>query len=273
MPSAAGYWVEYSVSSGGTIHHRSGGSWSLEGFGARAERTYSGESCSIWVVQPPGLNLRFLVFDAPVGAYTMKRVIFHERHPGDLTRCGEILTVGEIQGDSEQQVLDATFDDLDGDGKEELVELCREWVSDQGGRLVANWALREVAHKWDGDQFRPRRTRIRVTDQPSPFVELVQPASSASASLTHDQAIGVVWNLPEVVRWRKLLGKTKGEVRPIAYAELKPADGIDGWILYVGEDHDTHTALKDRYLVRERTREVLVWDGATDRFKRRSSKP
>jgi hypothetical protein len=163
MSSARAYWVEWEEGRSACIRHKYGSRCPVDGGEFRSSRsmdaTYSGASGRLWVVHLPGVGERFLVFDSCLGAYTMRRVLYRIGAFGSLVPVADIVTVAEIQGDEEVDVLDATFEDVDGDGVEELIETERDWVTDGEGNLINNWGIRSTSYAWDGGRFRARDVR------------------------------------------------------------------------------------------------------------------
>jgi len=163
MSSARSYWVEWEEGKAAFVRHRNGAKWPVDGAEPRSSRsidaTYGGSSGRLWVVHVPGLGERFLVFDSCFGASSARRVIYKAGSFGSLVPVADIVTVAEIQGDEEGHVLDATFEDVDGDGVEELVETERVWVTDGEGNLINNWGMRSTYYAWDGERFRARYVR------------------------------------------------------------------------------------------------------------------
>jgi len=163
MPSARDYWVEGGEGEPGWIRHKWGRKWPLSmanGLaGVEEIPPYAGASGRLWVIHARGIKDPFLVFDSCWGAYTMRRMLFRLTSDRKLVPVADMITVAEIQGDTEQQVVDATFEDIDGDGIVELRESHREWIRNKDGE-VDNWAIRTYYHTWDGTQFRRRFERL-----------------------------------------------------------------------------------------------------------------
>lgn len=260
MPSAQGYWIEYEKNKGFICRLSErlpidDPAWS--------NQEYRGESCAMWIVRPKGLARDFLVFDACYGAYTLRRIVFAVSWNGSLELCADFSTVWEIQGKHACNVIDATFEDVDVDGVEEVIEARREWVSDQDGNLINNWAVRRVCHAWDGKKFVPRYTDFSASGERGPLMPCTAQRGSA---LGEYEAFRRICLLPETIAWAARLKMViRGEVRGIAYTELRPLD-CGAWVFYVGEDHETHTVLWNRFRVDAATSEMKVFDGTGQRF-------
>ena len=162
MPSARDYWIEFDEAGGGSIVHKWGKRSPIDP--VPSEIRYDGESCRLWVVHPPGLDRDFLVFDACVGAYTLRRIVWGIRKSGTLTRAADFITVGEILGDGEQDVLDCMFLDANQDGIEEVRVASREFVID-----VDHWAIRATYHVYSGERFTPKWERFTCVGVSGPL--------------------------------------------------------------------------------------------------------
>jgi len=173
MTSARSYWVECEEGGKAYVCHRYGWRSPVDCPGAPASRsedfTYTGSSGRLWVVQAPGIPERFLVFDSCLGASSLRRLLYKVSSFGSLILVADISTIAEIQGNGEGDVLDATFEDVDGDGVPELVECDRETVYDEQGNFLSSWGIRGFYYSWDGEIFRKRYTRL---DTDGPLVEL-----------------------------------------------------------------------------------------------------
>lgn len=187
LPSASEYWIEFNPTRGGTICHSSGRRWPIDW--TESPTSYGGASAKLWIVAPRGIGHRFLVFDSPVGAYTLRRIAFRVCSDGSLLRAGDVVTSGEIQGDRDDQVMDATFEDADLDGVVEFVEVLREWVCDLRGNLIDNWGLRLTYHVWNGTCFIPRWTRIHAADKEGPLYPIIRNRDRGAAYLEAVRAI------------------------------------------------------------------------------------
>jgi len=176
-PSARDYWVEYEEGGEGRLRHKWGRSWPIAGTVASGLDHYRGESCRLWVLEPPGLGERFLVLYSAFGAYTCRYVLWHLRSSTDLVQVAYYSSVGEIHGDRDSDALEAVFQDVDGDGREEVSEAHRLWLFDENGELLDNWGLRSVHSSWDGTRFMARSARLTALGQTGPLVGPEDPAS------------------------------------------------------------------------------------------------
>jgi hypothetical protein len=171
MDSTRSYWVEWEEGKKAYVCHRYG--WrapvdSLESPNAR-EVTYGGSGGSLWIVRVPGIHERFLVFDSCLGAASFRRLVYKVSMLGCLTLVADIATCAERQGDDEGHVLDATFEDVDGDGVPELSVWERDNVYDEDGTFLSSWGTRMEYYVWDGEIFRKRYLRL---DMDGPLVDL-----------------------------------------------------------------------------------------------------
>jgi len=160
MPSARDYWIEFDEGGPGWIRHKYGGRWSLRMRREPEEIPFEGEGSRLWRVSVPGIDREFLIVDTCCGAYTFHRLLYLVEAGESLVAAKDIATVAEVQGDSERHVLDATFEDVDGDGIPELKECHREWIYDDRGELINNWGIRTLYFAWDGRGFQPMVPRL-----------------------------------------------------------------------------------------------------------------
>lgn len=95
--------------------------------------------------------------------------------------------------------------------------------------------------------------------KPSPLT-----ADQPSKLFTSEDAREVVLHLPEVDSFFKFLDReTKGKVQGIIFED---GEFNDGWIFYVGEDHDDHTTVWERFIVNHETHDVNVLDVGSDEW-------
>lgn len=98
-----------------------------------------------------------------------------------------------------------------------------------------------------------------------------RPAGKASpggggAAITHQQAMDLVNELPEVKAWAEAVqGRLGGNVVPVCSAEKTPQDCVAAgepphWIFYLGESHKTHRVLWNRFRVDAAGGAISVWD-------------
>lgn len=139
----------------------SGRRWPVDRIGAPLRETWLGETASLTALELRGIG-RLLVFEAPVGAYTLRRVAFVLRR-GELERAADILTCSE-----------SATDDADGDGIAELTECQREFVLDDNGELLDNWAVRTTYHAWNGTCFVPRYEQFQSCGELGPLVRIAR---------------------------------------------------------------------------------------------------
>jgi hypothetical protein len=76
--------------------------------------------------------------------------------------------------DTVDDVLRWMFEDVDGDGREEILEGRREWVKDEKSGEVDGWAIDHVYHRWNGSAFVPRWSRLTVFGGAGPLVRLME---------------------------------------------------------------------------------------------------
>ena len=176
-PSARDYWIEFAEGGEARLRHKWGRSWPIAGTIGTDPDAYRGESCRLWVLEPPGLGERFLVFYSSFGAYTCRYVIWHLRSSSDLVQVAYFSSVGEIHGDRETDALEAVFHDVDGDGREEIAEAHRRWLYDENGELLDNWGLSTTFSVWSGSGFEPRWASLWALGQSGPLVPARHPAS------------------------------------------------------------------------------------------------
>ncbi len=91
-------------------------------------------------------------------------------------------------------------------------------------------------------------------------------ADKPESLLTRNQAMDILWDLPEVVKWSNDVKKVSGrKVRPVCKVERTPVDcEADGekpaWSFYFGESHKTHTVLWQRFKVDAVSGDVTIWN-------------
>lgn len=181
--SATGFWVEFAEESGRPALVR--GTWgnaqaipSFNGF------DYAGESGVLFLLHPPGLDRRFLVLRAVLGAYTMRFTVWEVLRFRVLRRVAEFSSAGESS--------DSDFVDVDGDGLEELTAAHRRWVSDDRG-LLDNWAIRTDYLSWTGERFEHRWSQLTVQARSGLLVSPEDPGAEdpQAAGICRDELEGL----------------------------------------------------------------------------------
>lgn len=162
-PSARDYWVSFDEENGGELRHP-GAAWPLP--------DYEGESGVLWKLRPPGINQTFLVLRLPAGAYNAQTYIWLIRSSTDLVLVGDLSSVGELLGNSEGELQSLLFEDVDGDGVEELRQPNREYVRDDENEDLDGWAIETRYHRWTGAGFEARWKRLRAFDVLGPLTAM-----------------------------------------------------------------------------------------------------
>ncbi len=97
--------------------------------------------------------------------------------------------------------------------------------------------------------------------------------SGGGGLLSQNDAERVLLKLPEMDYWaNNVRRRGRGKVRPVTAAERTPADcRADGdkrltWQFYVGESHDTHMVLWNRFRVDAASGDIYVWDPLDDSY-------
>ena len=102
------------------------------------------------------------------------------------------------------------------------------------------------------------------SEQPEP--KAVAPAP-ASASITQDQAVAIIWRLPEIKAWAKYIEKkTDGKVRAALMVDPQIPETIAEkkyWSVGFYENQPTHMHRWQSFLVRVDGNEILVDDAVT----------
>lgn len=97
-----------------------------------------------------------------------------------------------------------------------------------------------------------------------------QVVGSTSASITQEQAIAIVWDLPEIKAWTHYVEKkSEGKARPVLIAERQTPETMAGnkyWAIGFYEDQTTYTHRWQSFLVRLDGKEILVDDVATGNY-------
>ncbi len=262
-----GYRVEYSNRIGGWLRAPQGQLIPIDLPGTEAGTRYDGMGCKLWIVRPKGIAHRFLLLDAPIGAYSFRRILFLIAESGELARAADFTTVAEIQGDLIRQVMDSTFEDVDDDGVDEVVASNREWLRDEiEGRIRNDWAIRSTYLAWNGSSFQPAATAFSGTPHPPVMVSLWYPGKAGTPSLTKDQALAAVLELPELVEFREAVRQAPLCRGLAVYAEHSPEEGTGCWLFYVGQDGEDFNLLWNRLRVDAWTGEIRVWEPIEDGY-------
>jgi hypothetical protein len=83
--------------------------------------------------------------------------------------------------------------------------------------------------------------------------------AGAAATITEDRATEMISQLREVRDFDNWLRRqTQGEVHVIIISEDSPDKDSPYWQFYVGEDHDDHTAVWNRFRVQSKDGRILV---------------
>lgn len=158
LPSAGEYSVEDSGDGHGLLRRGWSGRWTID--------DYYGERGTLRVVRPPGLGRRFLVLDNSEGNHYSGFRLWDIGSDGSLRLVASFFSATHFTGEDEGSV-DVLFQDIDGDGVEELMIVEREQMPTDEN--VVLWGLRFDYHVWTGRSFVPLYREARV-DGP---VELV----------------------------------------------------------------------------------------------------
>lgn len=145
LPSAKDYWLEYPAQGPGIIRRGWWQSWPVDE--PRDADDFVGEVGSLRVLRAPGLGRNFLILEHCVGNSTTRKVVWEISANGRLRRVSDTISSMELAyADNESHF----FQDLTGDGIEELLAPVREWSPEED-----NWTLRYEYHVWNGREFVP----------------------------------------------------------------------------------------------------------------------
>jgi len=98
------------------------------------------------------------------------------------------------------------------------------------------------------------------------------PARQDQPIIGREDALQMIWRLPEVVAWtEKVKGQPGGNVRPVCKLERTPTDceaagERPAWRFYFGVAAATQTVLWNRFEVDSATGEIRVWDHVGDSY-------
>ena len=132
---------------------------------------YHGETARLEIGPLPGIGRRFLVAHILSGAYQFRLVVFEVHEDGSLTLCASGWTIAE--GAQNEYLFEIAFGDVDG--QDVFLESHRRWLFDDGGGIIAGWAVCTVAHAWTGSRFEPRWLYLWGADEESPWVPIDPP--------------------------------------------------------------------------------------------------
>lgn len=99
------------------------------------------------------------------------------------------------------------------------------------------------------------------------------PSRQDKPTIDREDAMQMVWRLPEVVAWtEKVKGQPGGKVRPVCKLERTPTDceaagERPAWRFYFGVAAAAQTVLWNRFEVDSATGEIRVWDYVDDSYK------
>ncbi len=159
-PGAGDYWVELRQGAG-FLRHKWGGSWPIP-------LPYGGEAGSLSLVDLPGLDRRMLVLRLFLGAGLRRQAVWEASSFGKLRPVADGMSLGDVP--------DATFEDVDGDGREDFALHQRSLRRNPGDPLdPEDWVIRTTYHAWTGARFEPRWVRLQALGTPGPLVPLESP--------------------------------------------------------------------------------------------------
>ena len=103
-------------------------------------------------------------------------------------------------------------------------------------------------------------------------VEAENSARRGKPAIDREDAMQMIWRLPEVAAWTETVkGRPGGNVRPVCKLERTPADceaagDTPAWRFYFGVAAPAQTVLWNRFEVDPATGEIRVWDHVDDSY-------
>lgn len=83
--------------------------------------------------------------------------------------------------------------------------------------------------------------------------------SCAKASITEDEAVNIITNLPAFQKFHDNILKIDPEIKVIIRPEM-PDSKNEYYEFYVGEDHETHTVAWNLFAIHKKTGKILIFD-------------
>ena len=103
-------------------------------------------------------------------------------------------------------------------------------------------------------------------------VEAENSSRQGKPTIGREDAMQMIWRLPEVVAWtQQVKGQPGGNVRPVCKLEQTPTDceaagHRPAWRFYFGVAAPTQTVLWNRFEVDSATGEIRAWDHVDDTY-------